>query len=396
MGEYYEIDSLLDDNMNDNMNDSDDYYYDDDGYDTDKISSSEAYFNQYFESDNDDIQWVYKRNDFTQQYDDYTPCKKVRYRPALRRLRWKKCRTGDGPNRFYSTRQINIALSEIGGKNAYNAIGRSPKCVEPPNEIYSPWEQSNVISNQPLPLPLHKWDKIITQRKQKKMKIKAIKSVGVRKFLANSNKSKYPVHFSSFKDFSQHFYKTYQKSLVNCLNDSFYRSVEGFRLTPLPSQITNKFLSVMSTTKKYPSLSFHGTPLKNMQSICDLGLIEAGRSGVEMTNGNRYGSGIYSSRQAWYALNHSRNVSSVFVCAVLELDSKTITRHTFQKSITKPTQILIPTPKPNRTIIVTKDSSLIVPLFLMDYEETEMPDRSYASSGRRFYRLLSKKKRSKC
>lgn len=99
-----------------------------------------------------------------------------------------------------------------------------------------------------------------------------------------------------------------------------------------------------------PMILFHGTRRCNIESIASRGLIVPNSgSGVRVVNGSAYGVGIYAAKNAGYSRSYTQGCPLMFVCVALVGPQYT-------------------TMKESGDICVFFDSSLIVPLWLIEFQ----------------------------
>jgi hypothetical protein len=69
-----------------------------------------------------------------------------------------------------------------------------------------------------------------------------------------------------------------------------------------------------------PTAAYHGTPSRNLSSICRRGLLIPGHGGVTVQHGSTHGVGIYVAQMgaAWLSLGFSDGGYSILICGVVD------------------------------------------------------------------------------
>jgi len=165
-----------------------------------------------------------------------------------------------------------------------------------------------------------------------------------------------------------HAFNAYRAAWLAAHRDRILRSLNGISALhlaePAPT-VQAAFLSAVSRLScGRPSAAFaafHGTAVRNVESILAHGFLVAGGTHPEtgrripVANGSAFGSGVYISLTANYSLAYARGHDSMFVCAVL--DAGALSRHD--------------------NILVARNPHLVVPMLVMDFDR----NKAYAQYG---------------
>jgi hypothetical protein len=350
----YEDDCTEEDIINDDIN----------GFD---YSSSRTRHRRLFHVKNsaDDTDWWYGKHN-----------RRFGHKKSYHKYNYQRQVTGN--------RQV---LPSIGGKTAHHAPLKRDLTLMTSNPIYTPYDDDKitakprVTNNQPDSRSSSRWDIVLKKRQATKARIRHQRCLVVTRHRMSSvtpTRSKVTIpSLKNFDDFRHQFFKDNYQRLSTCLDPMWDHRIAGFRLTPLPSKVTLNFMGSMTQLNQKAGVSFHGSHINVMQSICDHGLLVPGTGNVKIMNGASYGHGIYSSTTAGYALGYARGTSSMFVCAVLREEDDAV--HNYGH------------------VIVCSDASRIVPLFIMDFDTVNKnPIFRYFNYPSKFpihlYAYLSKKR----
>jgi hypothetical protein len=175
-----------------------------------------------------------------------------------------------------------------------------------------------------------------------------------------------------FEDFRRRFFAAHQAKIETALDGSHVRTAE-VRMCPITSHASSAFMGALRSTRPTQGqleLVYHGTHVRNMNSICNRGLLVPGRgpNPISVTNGSACGVGIYSSKSAEYSTGYTRDCSTMFVCAVITAGAGKRS----QVDGWKQPAVLI-----NGDMIVLGEERRICPLFLLDFA----PAPAHAARG---------------
>jgi len=165
-----------------------------------------------------------------------------------------------------------------------------------------------------------------------------------------------------------HAFNAFRAAWLAAHRDRILRSLNGIRALhlaePAPTVQAAFLYAASRLSCGRPSAAFaafHGTALRNVESILAHGFLVAGGTHPEtgrripVANGSAYGNGVYISLTANYSLAYARGHDSMFVCAVL--DAGALSRHD--------------------NILVARNPHLVVPMLVMDFDR----NKAYAQYG---------------
>jgi len=200
----------------------------------------------------------------------------------------------------------------------------------------------------------------------------------------------------SFEQFRYQFYQRYKEKLQHSCVGFI---CTGIRNAPLGSHVKDRFMREMKARQVDPVLSFHGTRLGNMQSICDRGLLVPGDEGaadIKVLHGSALGKGIYTCQNLNYPVSYAGNSRTLFACAVIaDLSKPHVTGFHRPSPGQVPANPAEQWPKHTEkdvvvsgNVIVLFKHALVVPLFLIDiwrpeWEGTPEEYRQYDERKRR-------------
>jgi len=179
-------------------------------------------------------------------------------------------------------------------------------------------------------------------------------------------------HASSFGEFRRLFYLRHRALLEGALGTGYARRVTGIRLAPIASAASGRFmtrLAQLRPAERDVALAFHGTPLQNMQSICERGLLvpDPHRNGIRVAHGSALGVGIYTAQDANYSAGYASSTSTtIFACAVLTTGA---VPYSFSASAAA-TAAGRPQPEciGGSGVFVLTQEARVCPLFLIDFD----------------------------
>ncbi|CAF2602032.1 unnamed protein product [Rotaria sp. Silwood2] len=176
-------------------------------------------------------------------------------------------------------------------------------------------------------------------------------------------------HLQSFSSFRRHFYHVNHQRIKSSLQDQPNIDVTDIRLAPLNKTVQNDFMKRLNeNTSYFPHLVYHGTRLKNIESILRYGFLIPNRSHpfnseapiIVSQNGRAFGTGIYSSHSAVYSLSYVNATNTLLVCAAMPKRDKV---GKIERS--------------HGNILVLSHVSQIIPLFLIDFKYLDRSHTNY-------------------
>jgi hypothetical protein len=159
--------------------------------------------------------------------------------------------------------------------------------------------------------------------------------------------------------------------------------VRDLRLAPVGSGARARFMAALRSLQCSESdvaLTFHGTRLSNMDSICRRGLLiprPGNAHGLTVANGSTHGIGVYTCREASYPFRYAAaTTSTLFVCAALTRGAKSKleareAREAQAAAAATGSKSAAAASVPalvHGDVIVLMEESRVCPLFLLDFD----------------------------
>jgi hypothetical protein len=202
---------------------------------------------------------------------------------------------------------------------------------------------------------LSKEEKKLEERRSKKQKRNKSKKLAHPKISFHKKlKAEQLINFSSFR---RHFYQLTHHLIKSAFDNSTYIKIHNIRLAPINESVQNYFMKTLINYSHFPELVYHGTEMNSIQSILRYGLlvpcqhypITPEAPVIISKVGQAFGRGIYCSQNVFQSFAYNRYTNTLLVCAAL--------------------------PKRRKggiidgchgDILVLKEESRIIPLFLLD------------------------------
>ncbi|CAF2762964.1 unnamed protein product [Rotaria sp. Silwood2] len=133
-------------------------------------------------------------------------------------------------------------------------------------------------------------------------------------------------HLQSFENFPRHAYYVNHQRIKCSLQDYPNIDIADIRLASINESVQNDFMERMNNNTSYFSkLVYHGTKLKNIESILRYGFLIPNRAHptnneppiIVSQNGRSFRTEIYSSHSAIYSLSYDHATNTLLVCAIL-------------------------------------------------------------------------------
>ncbi|KAE9397523.1 hypothetical protein BT96DRAFT_921484 [Gymnopus androsaceus JB14] len=119
-------------------------------------------------------------------------------------------------------------------------------------------------------------------------------------------------------------------------------------------------------------LLFHGTLLKNIDSILETGFRIGGIGGHAVVNGTCEGYGMYTTTQANISFGHALGADRIFACRVCPSQiTSNLAYSTNPPSTTNPVDEKYQSYSANGTIYVVRYSSLVLPCYMIEFEQRQ-------------------------
>ncbi|CAF4231467.1 unnamed protein product, partial [Rotaria sordida] len=176
-------------------------------------------------------------------------------------------------------------------------------------------------------------------------------------------------HLQNFSNFRRHFYHINHQRIKFSLQDYPNINITNIRLAPVNQSVQNDFMKRLNeNTSWFPHLVYHGTRLKNIESILQYGFLIPNRAHpsnseapiIVSEHGRAFGTGIYSSYSAAYSLLYINATNTFLACAAIPKRDKVGKIERFHGNI-----------------LVLSHVSQIIPLFLIDFKDLNGLCRNY-------------------
>ena len=178
-----------------------------------------------------------------------------------------------------------------------------------------------------------------------------------------------PEELNNVSAFRHRFYNSRHEQIKSTFDYNPFIRIYDIRPAPIDPSVQNYFMQSLRTYPHFPELVYHGTEMSSMRNIFRYGLmvpnqrhpIFADAPVIKSRTGRAYGEGIYCTHQVLRALENLHETNTILVCAALPK------RHGPYSTLAHSVG----------DVLVLKNESRIIPLFLLDVQCLRHPNHPW-------------------